>query len=270
MGSPVPVALTNAEGVAVPKRNKIAVVGFASNTRDEAPYKDQSWEIWGLNNLWSFLPRWDRWFETHDPKQLEHLYGKPYIDFLKTATNPIYMQAHYDEYPASVALPRTELANKVQAGREFWPSSISFMLALAIDELSDATGRAIPGAEIGVFGIDLIGDDEYSFQREGCGYLIGVAEGRGIKVTVPTKSSLLKAQYIYGYDAGEFSPDAFDTFLLSQASEYERKQQEALATVHTYDGAKQAFHTARTMYRHSARGGVVGGVLPKPPEEKTA
>ena len=35
-----------------------------------------------LNNLYAMIPRWDRWFETHDPKQLELLYGPEYIAFL--------------------------------------------------------------------------------------------------------------------------------------------------------------------------------------------
>jgi len=249
--------------VVPPKRHKIAVVGFASNTRDEAPYKDTSWEIWGLNNLWSFLPRWDRWFEVHDPKQLEGLYGPEYIKFLKEAAQPIYMQAHVPEYPASIAYPKAELEERVNP-RKFWPSSISFMLALAIDELSDSDKRAIPGAEIFIAGIDLLGDDEYTFQREGCGHLIGLAEGRGIKVTIPEKASLLKANYEYGYQSGEFSPDAFDTYLASQAAQYTKKQQEAIATVHTYDGASQAFQTARTMFKHYSRGGAVAKVETKP------
>ena len=265
MGTPVPVALT--------KRNKIAIVGFASNTRDEAPYKDTSYEIWGLNNLYAYIPRWDRWYETHDPKQLELLYGPEYVAFLKGATQPIYMQAHYPEYPASVALPRTELANRVQAGREFWPSSISYMLAQAIDELSypdplnPKRWRAVDDARIGVYGIDLLGDDEYTFQREGCGYLIGVAEGRGIVVDIPEKSSLLKCSYIYGYQDGEFSPNELVTFAQSQAAQYQKKQHEALATVHTYDGASQAFQTMATMLKHHSRGGVVGGIVQPPPKE---
>jgi hypothetical protein len=136
------------------------------------------------------------------------------------------------------------------------------------DSIDPSRWRAIPGAELFVAGIDLLGDDEYTFQREGCGHLIGIAEGRGIKVTIPEKASLLKAGYMYGYEAGEFSPDPAITFALSQAGAYEKKQQEALATVHTYDGAKQAFQTMATMLKHLGRGGVVGGVIPQPKEKK--
>ena len=265
MGTPIPVVPT--------KRNRIAVVGFASNTRDEAPFKDTSWEIWGLNNLHTFVPRWDRWFEMHDPKQIEQLYGAEYVKFLKEATNPVYMQKHEDDVPASVEFPRLDLEKRV-VGRQFWPSSISFMLALAVDELSipdpldPKRWRAIEGAELFIAGIDLLGDDEYTFQREGCGHLIGIAEGRGIKVTIPEKASLLKAAYMYGYEAGEYSPDPLITFCNSQTTAYQKKQQEALASVHTYDGAAQAFQTVATMAKHLGRGGVVAGVIPQPKEKK--
>jgi len=255
VGTPLPV---------VPRPLKIALVGFASNTRDLAPYGDTSWEIWGLNNLWKYLPRYDRWFEIHDPKQLEGLYGAEYVEFLKNTTKPVYMQKHFDEYPSSVEIPKADLEKRVMNGRPFWPSSISFMLALAIDMLSDENGKALEGAELGVYGIDLIGEDEYSFQREGAGYLIGIAEGRRIKVTVPDPASLLKANYVYGYDAGEYSPDGYDTFLMAQMSQYAKKKEEALSTVHTYDGAFQGFSNALTMYRHHKRGGVLAGNKPAP------
>lgn len=277
MGTPIPVVST--------KRTKIAVVGFASNTRDEAPFKDTSWEIWGLNNLWNFLPRWDRWFEMHDPSQVQALYGPEYVKFLQTATQPVYMQKHEEDVPASIPFPKAEmekrvigfsLVNKAVAGEdpghEFWPSSISFMLALAVDELTDYAGpfpRALPGAELFIAGIDLLGDDEYTFQREGCAHLIGIAQGRGIKVTIPEKASLLKSAYVYGYQAGEFSPDPAITFAISQSTAYQKKQAEALAMVHTYDGAAQAFQTMATMLKHQGRGGVVGGVIPQPKEKKS-
>jgi hypothetical protein len=241
------------------KRKRIAVVGFASNTRDQAPYKDDSWEIWGLNNLHAHIPRWDRWFEMHAPSQLELHYGTEYVKFLVSITGkPLYMQHKVESLPASVEFPKKDLEARVMAGREFWPSSISFMVALAVDELTDpATGRAYEGAEIGLWGIDLLGDDEYSFQREGNAYLCGVAEGRGIKLTIPEAASLLKHSYVYGYDAGEYSPGAYESYLTHQAQFYTQKKMEALAQAQTFDGAAQGFQTALTMFKHNARGGAL-------------
>jgi hypothetical protein len=270
-GEPIPWETVKQNlGLAV-KTLKVAVVGFASNSRDLAPYSDHSWEIWGLNNLYKYLPRWTRWFEMHDPEQIGALYGTEYVEFLQKSTQPVYMQKHYEAYPASIEFPRSELAKRVQSGREFWPSSISYMLALAIDELTDpATGRARAGAEIGLYGIDLLGDDEYSFQREGCGFLVGVAEGRGIKVTIPPAASLLKHAYMYGYEVGEHSPDQYEVYLASQAQMYGQKRMEALAQAQTFDGAMQGFQTALTMYRHQKRGGALAQPETKPAEAKAA
>jgi len=247
MGTPLPVVSQ--------APLKIAVVGFASNSRDLAPFKDTSWQIWGLNNLWQYIPRFDAWWEVHDPAQIEQLYGPEYVKFLKELKKPLFMQKHYDEYPSSIEIPRKELAEKVQNGRDFWPSSISFMIATAI---------YMGAQEIALYGIDLLGDDEYSFQREGCGYLIGIAEGRGIKVTIPDPASLLKHSYVYGYEAGEFSPGQFETFLMNQATQYAQKKQELLAQIHTFDGACQAFQNAHTMFKHHYRGGKLAGVPTTP------
>lgn len=244
-----------ASNPAVPAK-KISLVGFASNTRDLAPYKDASWEIWGLNNLYAFIPRYTRWFEMHDPAQILGLYGQPYVDFLKGCTVPLYMQKHVPEYPASIAFPLAELGAQGYGGEDgqFWPSSISYMLALAISEQP---------AEIALYGIDLVGGDEHSLQREGCGFLIGLARGRGIKVTIPPAASLLKSSYRYGYDPGQWSPDEFDTFLAGQAAMYDGKKRESEAALHVYDGATQAYTNARTMYAHARRGGRLAGVPPK-------
>jgi hypothetical protein len=249
---------------------KIAVVGFASNTRDLAPFKDGTWQIWGLNNLWTFLPRYDAWWEVHDPEQIESLYGADYVKFLKELRIPLFMQKRYPEYPASIEIPRKELAEKVQNGRDFWPSSISFMVAMAIMLMSGPDGRALPGSELALYGIDLLGPDEYSFQREGCGFLIGIAEGRGIKVTIPDAASLLKGAYVYGYEAGEYSPAQYSTFLDSQTVFYAKKKEEALAMIHTYDGAIQAFQNAKTMFHHNVRGGKLAIVNPPPPQPPAA
>jgi hypothetical protein len=265
-------AVSTTYPTAAPAGKKIALVGFASVTRDQAPYADPSWEVWGLNNLFKFIPRFTRWFEMHDPAQLLGLYGQEYIDFLKKLTCPLYMQDHYPDYPASQKFPLEELAKLGFAGPDgnFWPSSISYMLALALSEGPE---------EVALYGIDLLGGDEHSLQREGCGYLIGLAIGRGIKVTIPPAASLLKSNYRYGYDSGEWSPDPFDTFCMQQYSTYEQKKRACEAELHTYDGASQAYQNARTMYQHHLRGGKLAGALPleqmkdkakpEPPKEGT-
>jgi hypothetical protein len=75
----------------------------------------------------------------------------------------------------------------------YFTSSIAFMVAYAI------AGGA---QEISLFGIDMLGSDEYVYQRPCVEYLVGFARGRGITVNIPEKSALIKSTYTYGYDFG--------------------------------------------------------------------
>ena len=46
---------------------KIAIVG-CSDSKDEAPYDDDSWELWAMNNAYSHVRRRTAWFEIHPVK----------------------------------------------------------------------------------------------------------------------------------------------------------------------------------------------------------
>lgn len=69
-------------------------------------------------------------------------------------------------------------------------SSLDYMLALAI--MDGATW-------IDVQGVDMRAVDEYMAQRETFRYWMGIARGRGIRVTVPAPSGLDGAYALYGY-----------------------------------------------------------------------
>jgi len=43
------------------------------------------------------------------------------------------------------------------------------------------------------------GWNEYAFQRPSCEYYIGIAQGRGINITIPDGSDLIKNRFIYGW-----------------------------------------------------------------------
>jgi len=60
---------------------------------------------------------------------------------------------------------------------------VAYMMALAISENYD---------EINIFGVDMVADDEFGYQKPNMEYLIGLAEGRGIIVNIQEKSPLLK------------------------------------------------------------------------------
>ena len=174
-------------GTVSPKR-KVAIVGFAPTTRHQAPFFDDEFEIWGLNELYMFIPRFDRWFEMHRRDEFENsIRNNRHLEWLRQCEKPIYMQVHFDDIPRSVEYPKERM---VKAFGNYFRSTFNYMLALAIDEQF---------THIHLYGIDLISKGEYIEQRPSGEYFLGIARGRGIEVRVPPDSSLLR-EGAYGYD----------------------------------------------------------------------
>ena len=73
----------------------------------------------------------------------------------------------------------------IQKTRDYFISSITYMLSHAISMEPD---------EIALYGVDLMPDEEWDYQRACTEYLLGLAEGRGIKITIPEGSALRKFQ----------------------------------------------------------------------------
>ena len=111
---------------------KVALIGTAPSSRMLAPYTDPSWKIWGCSpgNM-NALPRVDAWFELHSNLLWpEHeSYGKPYIEWLKQQTFPIYMQDQ-SLVPNATVFPKNEMVAEFKD--RFFTSSFTWMMALAI------------------------------------------------------------------------------------------------------------------------------------------
>lgn len=179
---------------------QIALVGFWEVTRD-LPFTDQAWknaEVWSLNHNHPYIPKdcWSLWIDIHDPQWSATKGLKPEVwadqeRFLKTSHGkPIYMQRHYPEYPDSVAYPREEIVKRF--GRRYFTSAMAYLIALALFEGCE---------EIGLFGADMRGDEEYATQRPAVEYWLGRAEGMGVKVYVPPAAGVLNPDGMdYGYD----------------------------------------------------------------------
>tara|TARA_R110000772_G_C13310276_1_gene440199 strand:- start:37721 stop:38392 length:672 start_codon:yes stop_codon:yes gene_type:complete len=163
---------------------KICIVGTGP-TYEQAPWDDPSWKIWCMAHRLNHFKRIDVGFEMHKHADLVEL-GVDYLDWLDAPTIPVYTRWP-SNYPACKPYP-LEDAIKLM-GREYFTSSFSYMICKAI----------LDGAkEIGLYGIDLSADDEYSYQRPGAEYLIGLAQGKGIKITIAKGSALLNAPFVYG------------------------------------------------------------------------
>lgn len=161
----------------------VAVVGLSPTTHNLAPWNDPDWEIWGLPWDEGYWVKCARLFEMHDIRLLDSRNSKrpkDYFHRLQTIDVPLYMQERY--FPNVTEFPFDEVAKTTGY---YFNSSIAYAIALAIHENAE---------RIGVYGVDMKGDDEYGYQKPNIEYLLGLAKGKGIEVIVPEQSPLLKFQ----------------------------------------------------------------------------
>lgn len=168
-------------------RKKMAICGFAQGSAQLAPFNDPTWEIVGLNQLYRFIPRADRWFDIHTNWDEHVVEGTDHRKWLAEAPIPIYMVDRVEGIPNSVRYP----IERVMDGHpDYFCSTVAYGIALAIAEGFE---------EIGLFGIDLVVGSEYIHERPNAEFWIGVAHAKGIKVTIPPTSALCKQSHRYGY-----------------------------------------------------------------------
>lgn len=189
--------------------SSVALVGFGPLTYYHVKETDTD-EFWTLNHaiFVTDIPRIDRLFEIH--RRSWYLRGEQeksdmYDKWLRELHDfPIYMQEDQlaqDLVPSGVKYPFEEVCEELLPGlirkigaeelkMVYFTSTAAFMLALAIYEGFD---------EIHLVGIDADSDTEYSYQKPGIEFWIGVALGRGIRVIIQEECNLCTAP-IYGYE----------------------------------------------------------------------
>lgn len=220
---------------------KVAIVGVASSSMMLAPFDDDSWEIWGCSNAWQTIPRWDRWVEIHhlQTRRNDASYAGHY-EWMQQQKKPIYVQQAVPDIPASVTYPKDAVIAEVG---NLFTSSVDWMLALALHE---------GATEIGIYGVDMAMEapgvkSEYGHQRPACYYYIGLATGRGVKVTIPPESELLRCPRLYGYETAGPVRAAIEVKLKDlqgRQSEITRQRDESDAQVAYNKGAIDALEWA--------------------------
>ena len=230
-------------------QKKVAIIGFAESWK-QAPWSDESIEMWALNEFWKYAPRWNRWFELHDAETLgstsrDMTEGeqKRHIEWLsRDHGKPIYMQPQFvGKFPNAVAYPLDQMI--AEFGRYF-TSSIGYMLAMAISE---------GYTWIGLYGVDLASDVEYPHQRPNTEYLVGLARGRGIHVEIASGSAINKSSFLYGYEREPATSPAMAA-LQKQLDHINKERDKVIATLNTLDGAQQAYVNVIKMHDYMARG----------------
>lgn len=235
-------------------RTKFGIVGFASSSRELAPFDDPSWILMGLNQLYRHHPRFDAWIDIHhnwaDPKSMVE--GTDEVAWMKSAQIPIYQNEWQPDIPNSVRYPIEDVAgtnDKFRWAADYFTSTISYMIALAIRDGFKT---------IGVWGVDLIVGQEYFYQKACAEWWLGVANGLGIEIVLPGPSALLKQSFRYGYQS---EPD-WGPIKLSMMEQRGKELQARLEAVtreaHTIDGALQDLSYWKELYTLRMRGGVIG------------
>ena len=222
---------------------KCCLLGSASDSKEDAPFEDETIEMWGL--AWRMdLPRYDRMFDIH------HTMGKPfkkrmerkkigphYIQQLSELNVPVCLQYPHPEVPNSYGFPLEESNAFLKKfdpdseNPEYYASTCAYMLINAMLE---------GYKEIHLYGIDLIDDEEYGHQRPNMEYLIGLARGIGIRLVIGDKSAMCRFPYRYGYD-DEREDEGIITIksLQDRVKMYTDTHQQSMCKAFTADGARQ-------------------------------
>ena len=166
-------------------KNKVCIVGSSPRSRLDAPYDDNDYEIWGLNFGYSYMKRYDRYFEIHDSRILR----AEHVKKLQELDVPIYTQVPLEGLKQNVIYPLQEIIDHFKT--DYFTNSISYMIALAIYEGFE---------QIDIFGVDMAVSEEYGHQRPSCEYWIALARGKGIEVNLPASSDLCKTNALYAYN----------------------------------------------------------------------
>lgn len=224
----------------IPQRlhDTLSIVGFADGHRDHAPWHRTDMEFWGINRLHAVLEGkpWTRWFEIHS---LEDFYrdDQQHQQWMRDTDIPIYVRPQ--DMPTAAAwqittaepYPIDRILSAFQPG--YFNNTISWLLALAI---------AMGFEEIHLYGVDMAQDhvlqNEYSHQRPSCEWLLGLAQGRGIRLVIPPGSDLLKTSHLYGFDS-----DTHRDKLAARMKEIADRKEQMRAEMNEYQGRAQWFQS---------------------------
>jgi hypothetical protein len=171
------------------KLKKIAIVGTAPSSCADAPYDDDSWEIWTLGANVENGKRITRLFELHTQHVLEEAGSwAGLFPYLEKHGENVILGHENSQLPNATPFPKDEIIARFGS---YFTSSIAWMIGYAILQKPDC---------IGLWGIDMMGDEEYGQQRPCCEYLLGIARGMGIVLTMADESPVLRSERLYAFE----------------------------------------------------------------------
>jgi len=159
-------------------------------------------ETWGINAAGNVL-QCDRVFHMDDVRiQAIRAAARPdsniaaMLKWLKTAPGPVYTSRAHPDYPGLVPFPLEAVLNMEPCG--YFNSTAAYAVAFAV----------LLGVEkISLFGMDFTYPNAHDAERgRACvEFWLGIARGRGIRIGMSKRTSLMDALYtqqerLYGYD----------------------------------------------------------------------
>lgn len=180
---------------------KLAIVGAHEATRDNAPFDNPDYEIWGITRYAKadWMKRCDTVIEIHpEPFYTNHPEDKGYWEWLQNTDATVRMLHLHMDIKNAVMYPlqsiRDELLKNVYVHGERITnlgSSPDFAIALAIYQKYDV---------IDIYGVEMGIDTKYMTQRPGFAFWTGLAAGRGITLNVNCTDNLFtQPVYASGY-----------------------------------------------------------------------
>ena len=213
-------------------RDKLALVGMASSTRHLAPFDDDSYEIWSVNEVgntafdaFKWVKRFDRLFQIHprwdftrsnngnDPNHWLWLQDKSGTCNMcggsakvgerdcPSCKDGIYHPLESRQWPKVIYMQEAhdDVPNSVRYPLEEMvalnPRGEYFDSSLAYMVMLAST---MGYKEIYIVGFEMAAQSEYFYQRANFEFLFGVLTSRGCNIRLPEETTLLKGE-LYGY-----------------------------------------------------------------------
>jgi hypothetical protein len=216
-------------GIVERKRDKLAIVGFASSSREAAPFDDDEWEIVGLNQLYRHIPRADFWADLHVNWEEENVEGTDHRGWIRDCGIPVLMTQQHDDLPTSVRFP---VESCIELSCDYFTSTVALLIAWAIHQGYKT---------IGLWGIDLIVGTEYEFQKACAEFWLGVAHGKDMEIVIPATSALLRHSHRYGFEMEPNWGPVSDIEMKKRQGYLMEEQKKMVDKLHFLDGAADAF-----------------------------
>lgn len=164
-------------------KKKLVILG-CGKSHEKAPYDDESYSIWTLNE---FEPeRYDLMFEMH-PMDVQN---ERELEFLKNCKKPIYVLEETALVPTGIVYP----LKKILAH----PWSIPYFTCTMAYEMALAIHLGFEEIELWGLNMDEGSPRERTVESACLQYWCGIATGKGIKVRWNEHPSFRR--YDYGYD----------------------------------------------------------------------